>query len=60
MIRWLLTIIGIKYCVLDHSTEADVFSLHVCIFSEGANNTQVVAAVKDRHAALSDNMSVIA
>lgn len=48
MIRWLLAIIGIKYCVLDRSTEADVFGLHVCIISEGANNTQVVAAVKDR------------
>lgn len=48
MICWLLAIIGIKYCALDRSAEADMFGLHVCVISEGANNTQVVTAVKDR------------
>lgn len=27
--------------------EADMFGLRVCIISQGANNTQVVTAVKD-------------
>lgn len=46
MICCSLAIMTIKYCVKSRPTDADIFGMCICIISQGANNTQVVTAVK--------------